>query len=149
MPSQLTILFIDDETHFATNYVEALREYGFKVLFYDTASEGLEYLRTNCLKIDLLVLDIQMPTPVGVSITETKDGLDTGIWLLGEARDLLEENQLPTLVLSNRAKIALEQAILERVLFDPPKLVRVTTKTATSAKKLPPLVADILGEFGK
>jgi CheY-like chemotaxis protein len=149
MRQTITVLFIDDETNFATNYLDALTEFGYEVIHRDSADGGLAYLHNHAVEIDLVVLDIQMPTPIGVTSVATNDGLDTGIWLLGEARDLLEESTLPVLVLSNRAKVALEGLIAEKVMLLNQRLVRVTTKTVTSAKKLPPMVQSILAEFGK
>jgi len=79
MPRKVTVLFIDDETYFATYYVEAAEEAKYEVVYHDTANGGLDYIREFGGQIDLIVLDIMMPTPKGVSAAATNNGLDTGI----------------------------------------------------------------------
>ena len=139
MLTNRTILFIDDEKYLLNYYIEAVEGAGYKAVFCSSADEGLAYIRDRHAEIDLIVLDIMMPTPKGAAASETNDGLDTGIWLLQQARELIEEATIPVIVLSNRSKVTLESLVAERILL-PDGLVLVATKTETAASALPNLV---------
>lgn len=149
MPSAKKVLLIDDEPHIISNYIDELRKCGYEVTVHATADGGLQCLRNDCLDIDIVVLDIQMPTPKGIAKVDTNDGMDTGFWLLQETRELLEEQTLPVIILSNRKAVALSGILAERFAFNPANLVRITTKNDTSSKLFPILVQQVLDEFEK
>jgi CheY-like chemotaxis protein len=94
------LLIIDDERYFARQYSRELEKF-YKVTLVCSAEEGLTLLRSD-LEIHALIIDIQMPTPAKVAEHETKNGVDTGIWLLCTIRNELVERRLPILILTNR-----------------------------------------------
>jgi CheY-like chemotaxis protein len=142
-PNVKTILFIDDETHFASYDIEAMKDANYEVIHHDTAAGGLAHIREHSGEIDLIVLDIVMPTPKDVAPTETNGGLDTGIWLLRQVRDLIAENLIPVIVLSGRGSASLEHVIADVVAL-PEGLVQVTSKTVTPPRFLPNLISHML-----
>ena len=53
--------------------------------------DGLKFIRERSEEINIVILDIMMPTPKGVDEAETNAGQDTGIWLLLKARAVIEK----------------------------------------------------------
>jgi CheY-like chemotaxis protein len=103
------ILFIDDERFFAKKYAREL-EKKYELTLVNSASEGLAALQTDN-KISVLILDIQMPTPKDVDIYDTRNGIDTGIWLLKKYRSELIDKGMPIVILTNRKEKDIENLI--------------------------------------
>ncbi len=96
------ILFVDDEPAFAQRYLEELRKQ-FEVIYVADASEALEVMRQRLGEIRALVIDVMMPTPEGVSDTDTDDGFETGLWLLQQFRGYPAGDwRMGVIVLTNR-----------------------------------------------
>lgn len=134
------VLFIDDEEFFARRYIENLRDHGFKVHYCERAEDAHGYIDQNPA-ISAIILDIMMPTPTNVSGSVTNNGLDTGLWLLGQLKDYVVSKPRPVLILTNRDPQAVEEGA-KRLEF-PDSLVSVTRKIETPAFYLP----DRLGAF--
>jgi DNA-binding NtrC family response regulator len=58
-PSDFTLLFADDEPAIRTIYQKAFTKDGFRIILCENAQQVLENLGQQ--KVDLLVLDLQMP----------------------------------------------------------------------------------------
>jgi len=58
-PSELTLLFADDEPAIRTIYQKAFARDGFQIILCESADQVLEQLAKR--KVDLMVLDLQMP----------------------------------------------------------------------------------------
>jgi len=127
------ILFIDDEGFFARPYIERLEKL-FTVDFSDSASEGLENIRSRD-EHKAIVLDIMMPSPTGIASTVTKDGLATGLWMLGEIKEIVIKRPLPVIILTNRALNIVEDAV--SALEFPDVLVQILPKSQTPNFVLP------------
>jgi CheY-like chemotaxis protein len=137
-----SVLFIDDDGFFARPYREELESAGYKpVLFCDNAEDGLALIRTN-QEVCIIILDIMMPTPQGVSANETNQSLDTGLWILHQTHDVILKRSLPVLVLTNRAMEIVEEGI--RRLEIPAHLINVRQKIKTPAMNLPMYVRQLL-----
>ena len=136
------ILFIDDQRNQLNYYMEAVEEAGYKTIFCDSADNGLTCIRDRHGEVALVVLDIRMSPPQGVATTEVDEG---GISLLRQAKETIQDNSIPVIVLSNLDKPTLERAVNEQGL--PTGLVHVTTKTETAARALPPLITKMLHQW--
>src|SRR5581483_9700122 len=58
-PSELTLLFADDEPAIRNIYQKAFAKDGFQIILCENADQVLERLKQQ--KVNLLVLDLQMP----------------------------------------------------------------------------------------
>jgi CheY-like chemotaxis protein len=141
-----TILFIDDERFWAQNYVQHL-EKKFTVVLRDRAIEALEHLKKHGHDLSLVILDIMMPSPEGVEPKRTEDGLSTGLYLLDQIHELVTSNQLPVVILTNRAPKFVEEEVKFRAF--PEGLVAVHAKNQTPAFYLPGRVEAMIERWGK
>ena len=141
---QKEILFVDDEWYFAARYVQELRK-RFKVHFLDRADEVVSFLQANPT-IDALVLDIMLPTPVGVSEEDTGKGMDTGLWLLKRIQKEVDTWPFPVMVLTNRNTAGIEQELRHRKT--PLKYVHVRWKLDTPAFHVPDLLINLMQKAG-
>lgn len=71
-----TILFVDEELWFARGMIEELEDEGYKVLHVSEGTQAIEVLESG-ESIDLIVLDIMMPT--GERISDPAEGRRTGV----------------------------------------------------------------------
>jgi CheY-like chemotaxis protein len=127
-----TVLFIDDEAFFARRYIEELKT-NFTVIFCESAIEAIELIR-NGDEFRAVILDIQMPPPKDLSPQTTNGGLDTGLWLLREVKDLVIQRPLPVAILTNRLPNVI-QGTVDKMGF-PEQLIEIRHKTDTPADKL-------------
>jgi CheY-like chemotaxis protein len=132
-----TVLFLDDDPYWSQNYRESLQK-EFAVVYKSTADGAIAELSTNKDGIDGLIIDVMMDTPDSVDTTETEDGLMTGIWILEKIKSTIIERQLPVVVLTNRQKKLVVDAVQQ--LEYPKGQVVVYTKAEMSAKQLPSLM---------
>lgn len=132
------VVFVDDDKFYAYTWIEALRE-RYSVDHFSAADKARNNIPLTP-KIQCIVLDVMMPTPMGVAEDETADGLETGLWLLRELRDFLQEGLIPVIVLTNRASEVIRQKIVE--MNFPDDLVEVRFKLDVSSKRLPEIVRD-------
>lgn len=80
------IVIIDDDAFELAVHVEALKEAGHNVAFYEGIAVALEAVRAG--NIDLAVVDIMMPTEDVFSAAATDNGRLTGVRLLEEINRL-------------------------------------------------------------
>jgi CheY-like chemotaxis protein len=105
----------------------------FDVGFCDSATEAVERIR-NDVEVHAIVLDIQMPPPPCLSVQATNNGMDTGLWLILEIRELIISRPLPVAILSNRVPKGLKTSIAQ--MGFPEQFIEVYHKVDTSAESL-------------
>ena len=83
-----TILIVDDEINLSQILKEELTEVGYTVTTVDSAEKALEYLKEN--RIDLMLLDLNMPEKDGYYVLETmeKEGIVLKVIALTAYADL-------------------------------------------------------------
>jgi len=69
-----TVLLVEDEKDLLESYFEVLTNSGFNVLKAADGYIGLELLKKNVDKIDLMVLDLMMPGIDGLEVLRTING---------------------------------------------------------------------------
>lgn len=96
------ILVIDDEKREMDSYVQELQLVGYEVRFEKDVDLALGFFEEHGAEVDLLVLDIMMPSGSRFKEVDTSRGLRTGLlvyeWLRERAPDL------PCLILTNVSK---------------------------------------------
>lgn len=122
--SESKILFVDDEPEWCGLYLEALGA-GFDVVLKHSAAEAIEHVH-NHMDIEGIILDIMMPTPIGISSSKTNRGLDTGVWLVEQLVDYILVHKCPVIIATNREKSNFEARLSKLAL--PPELLQVKMK---------------------
>ena len=138
-----TILFVDDDSYWSQNYQDQLSKNN-TVVYKSSADGAIAELSLNGGSFDLVILDVMMDTPDSVDLVETEGGMMTGVWILGKLKDLLQEKKMPVVVLTNRAKKVVIDAL--NSLGYPKGQVVVYSKSEMSAKQLPSAVQTCLGK---
>lgn len=136
--------FLDDDKFYAKAWVKNLEE-TCEVVYFQTAADALVYVAAHA-DLKCLVVDMMMPTPSGVSPSETDDGNETGLWFLRQADDYIRTYSLPILVLTNRATSSLIVAIEE--MGYPLGLVEVRRKMETSREVLQKVIVEKITRLG-
>jgi CheY-like chemotaxis protein len=73
------ILFVDDETRRMKSYVQELQLLDYDVNFESNIDDALIFFESNHKQIELVVLDVMMPTGNSFSEDRSDYGLRTGI----------------------------------------------------------------------
>jgi DNA-binding NarL/FixJ family response regulator len=74
------ILFIDDERRYVRNYIEELQLVGFEIKFINNLADAENYIQlVERDNIELLVLDVMMPSGKLAIIEEYDEELDNGL----------------------------------------------------------------------
>jgi CheY-like chemotaxis protein len=107
--SKHTIAFIDDEKTYAMRYVRELVA-KFDTHYFDSASQGLKFCQDHPT-LSAIVLDVMMPPPAEVDMEDVKDGLETGIWVLGKLRSHIIDKSIGVIILSNRNIDLIREAV--------------------------------------
>lgn len=104
------ILFIDDEAYFMEQYVEALKSKGYEVILEDNLDKAFEIIQEKYHNIELLIMDILIPTRPGqwkiIEGQDTKGGLRTGEVFLRKVIEWEEQQGkegIPKIILTNVA----------------------------------------------
>jgi len=95
-----TILVIDDDHGPVDYYVEVLQR-SYKVIHIETSHEGLEFLRTNGSDINMVILDMVMPSESASEAEASGWGMGAGLLFLRRAKDVLSRHRIPVIILSN------------------------------------------------
>lgn len=144
MNRTIVVLFVDDEGFWAKPYRERLEDAFGHIHFCDDVDEARDYF-AKTLTIDILLLDVMMPTPEGADPQETNSGLDTGLWLLKQMRDELIRRRVPVIMLTNRRRSIVDDGV--RALDFPEGLVEVRLKQDTPAFYLPSRVSILVTKW--
>jgi CheY-like chemotaxis protein len=107
------ILFIDDERRVMKSYKEYLElklsPEGYDVVFLEKIDAALDILENRAVEIDLIILDVMMPTGTKLDRKQTSDGLMTGVVFYDLIRNKLPT--LPVLVFTNYSDEDLEKRL--------------------------------------
>jgi CheY-like chemotaxis protein len=95
----MIILFVDDEERRMETYIEELKAEKYMVEFKSDVDDAMHYFQENKDKINLLVLDVMMPTGKSFNDNDTDFGMRTGIFLHKEIRK--NNSSLPIVILTN------------------------------------------------
>ena len=93
------ILFIDDEKRRMKSYVEELEFSSYQVEFISDVDSAVEYFKKYQEKLELIILDIMMPTGNSFDSRQTKNGLRTGVSFYEEIRK--QKPILPIMIFTN------------------------------------------------
>lgn len=121
------ILLLDDDPYDIARYCKHLSQQ-FSVLVRHRAEDAIELLGSN-QRLEAIVLDLMLPPPENVAPTSTTDGLETGLWLLEQIRDIIVSRRLPVMILTNRAR-HLSKSRLDGLKL-PPELLEYYSKSQT------------------
>jgi CheY-like chemotaxis protein len=93
------ILFVDDERRRMQSYVEELKLSGYEVEFKSDVDDALIFFEENKEKLDLLILDVMMPTGNSFNNQYADDGLRTGICFHEKVRH--QNQSIPIIIFTN------------------------------------------------
>ncbi len=141
------VVFIDDELSKLIYYIEATEEAGYEVVKCHSADEGIEYIRNRHHDIDIVILDMRMPSPRALLAQGSHEEDETGLWLLGEARDILKKIKLPVIVLSNRASPDLSKQISELLQLPEGQVIVTSKNIETTAVMLPGRISKMCSHW--
>ena len=105
------ILFVDDEKRRMISYVEDLEWSGHKVKFKSDVDSALEAFEQYQDQIEVLILDIMMPTGESFSDNQTNNGLRTGVSFYTKIRE--HNTTLPIIILTNVSDARLAKSIAQ------------------------------------
>jgi CheY-like chemotaxis protein len=136
------ILFVDDEVFFARPYVTEL-EKKFDVFLRETSDAAVAEFRGTA-DFMAAVVDVMMPPPEGLAVS-TLDGMDTGLWILQECKEMIVARRIPVIVLTNRNSIYVKESI--SAMNFPPGLIIVHSKIETPKFYLPHLLEQLIASW--
>lgn len=93
------ILFIDDEPEKITGYTQAFELSGFEVVLLSSIDDAYATLEDIPNEVEAIILDVMMPSGIGLDPVDTKDGLETGIRFLEWLKKFHEV--IPIVILTN------------------------------------------------
>lgn len=100
-------MFVDDERRVMDSYSLELALWGYDVRFETKVDVAINYFEAHVSEIELLVLDIMMPTGESFKNSNTARGLRTGLPFYKRVR--LRAAQLPVVILTNVTDEAIEE----------------------------------------
>lgn len=103
------ILFVDDEKRRIEIYMEELKLSKYEVEIKSDVDSALDFLDKNLEKIELLILDVMMPTGNAFKDVDTKYGLRTGISFYNKIRN--QNPTLPIMIFTNVSDEEVEKKI--------------------------------------
>ncbi|HEX8652429.1 MAG TPA: response regulator [Pyrinomonadaceae bacterium] len=107
------ILFIDDEPRLMDSHYRYLKfklePEGYEVIFCSTVDEALDYFEKHLGELDLIILDIMMPSDKRFSSKKTNGGLKTGLLFYDKIRE--GSPDLPVLIFTNFFDEDVEQTL--------------------------------------
>lgn len=132
------ILFIDDEKRRMSSYLEACQFAGLEVKLIDDPELGWEEFLGSKKSLDLLILDIMLPTGDRFDRPGSLGGIRTGLELLKDVRK--EAPRLPVLLFTQSN----DREPDEMIISDPRSYIE--RKINVLPSELPDLVRKILSE---
>jgi CheY-like chemotaxis protein len=93
------ILFIDDERRRIQSFIDELELNDHKVKFESNVDDALDFFASNHNQLDLLILDVMMPTGNTFNDKEADNGFKTGICFYGKVRQ--QKPNIPIIIFTN------------------------------------------------
>lgn len=103
------ILFIDDEPRYVEAYRNELENDGYQVEFIADVDKAISFLSGHRAEVELVILDIMMPSGRALRDADTKKGRRTGVYLYKELR--ASASSLPFIILTNVSDPEVEKEI--------------------------------------
>lgn len=101
------ILFVDDERRVMDSYSLELAICGYDVRFETKVDVAIKFFEAHLSEVELLVLDIMMPTGESFKNSSTARGLRTGLPFYKRVRQ--HAPQLPVVILTNVTDEGIEE----------------------------------------
>lgn len=133
------ILIVDDERRYTLPYYEHLKLSGYRVEFRKDVVAAFHFLQEHLERIDVLVLDIMMPSGSMFTREETDNGLHTGVCFYDRVRKIAP--RLPVIFLTNLSNEKLE----ERFQAEP--YCRYIVKKTCLPHELGDEIVDLLADY--
>jgi len=92
-----TIFFIDDDVKRVSSYIDSLKQSGYNVILETNSSQVIPKFRENQKEIELIILDMMMPTEKELK-EETEYGRRKGLYLLKKIREISQD--VPIIILT-------------------------------------------------
>lgn len=128
------VLFIDDDLLARANTIALLEDYGFEVVGCRSPNEALKNAMGNAHTIDVILLDLMMPTDEAVTAEESDNGILTGLVLFKKHLRGILKTGTPVIVLTG---VSGAKALEE--VRSIPEIVEILRRPVTISK-----VADAL-----
>lgn len=93
------ILFVDDERREMDSFVRELKLSDFDVHFESKVDDAWAFFQGKSDQIELLILDLMMPSGSTFKNEDTENGLRTGVHFYRKVREMLFE--CPIIILTN------------------------------------------------
>jgi CheY-like chemotaxis protein len=125
------IVVIEDDDAFRLILAEILREEfrkKFQVMVFGSADDGLHFLLNNAPRVRFIVLDMMMRLPIEAHEQTYARGLETGMWVLQQAKQVVKSYRIPIVVISAAFKEAIEPQLSEFNADTHPGLVDYLSK---------------------
>jgi CheY-like chemotaxis protein len=133
------ILFVDDDKRYIKTYIEELRHCGYTVVHHDSVDKAINFINSESDEIELLILDIMMPSGSYFKDIDRENGLRTGCLLLKEIGSGIIEICSPILVLTNVSANSLpieyRKFVLRKEDFTPEDLAKKIHQILSSQDK--------------
>ena len=102
------IVIVDDEKRYMDNYILelVLSGYGDKVRLETNVDAALSFIEENLSGVELLILDIMMPTGASFGTAAAQSGLRAGVEFFDTVRKL--STDLPVIIFTNVGDPGLE-----------------------------------------
>ncbi len=143
------LLFVDDDipSGMLDGYLAELRK-SYEVVWTERATEVAPTLAKHA-DVRAIVLDIAMAVPPGADARALDAGQLTGLWVLREIKNVVDERNTGVLVLTNRLPSRDVKPLLddEPARYPAPRLLRLCKKLETPATYLPHLVGRMVAEI--
>lgn len=132
------ILFVDDERRVMDSYVLELKLSNYDVHYESNVDDAWAFFQEKSDRVELLILDLMMPSG---SISENQDttrGLRTGVHFFRKAREVLPE--CPVIILTNLKEGNLSDSLneekkcwyIEKTTYLPYELVEIVGRILRS-----------------
>jgi CheY-like chemotaxis protein len=109
------ILFIDDEPARIKSFVEYLKDENFDTKIISSLDEADKFLKNNFQNIDLIVLDIMMPSQSFFDPDSDAVGVNGGFSLYKKTRD--GHKEIPIIIFTNKVNIQDIQNMISKDKF--------------------------------
>lgn len=130
------ILFVDDESRRMDPYVETCELSGLETRLIQSVDEAWEFLQGNLAAVELLVLDVMLPTGDRYGQAETVGGIRTGVAFFHDVRTL--SAALPVIILTQSNDPEIDN------VFDNKPRTRLEKKHIRTPSELVDIIRDML-----
>lgn len=139
----IKVLFVDDEKYWRQGYAAELQA-TFDVQFEADALKARDAMRFD-KQLAAVVMDIRMPTPPGIDASQTRDGKETGFWVVAQVAPVVRD-RLPVLFLTNQDHHGVPARLLDLPI--PAMRMELHQKLDLKARDLPAQLIALMKRNG-